>query len=235
MVAPRMVVMKSLARYVRIPSRAFWAASIAATLSSCTGISIAPSCPNALEVGESGVVAANEINPGAIARYEWTAIPIDRGNFDDATLPITRFNAVSDGEVTIRLTASDGLYQVISQCRITVGDAGDPPDPPTMTDPPVVSLLVSPSTTTVGTEVLLTCTSSGATPAAEVFIDQTGGPAVEVFDIIPGVSSFDTTEEGTFTFQCVGVAADGTQSAPSTGSVEVSAGGGGRPPGGGRG
>ena len=38
-------------------------------LSGCTSISIAPLCPDELEVGESGTVRANERDPGAIPTY----------------------------------------------------------------------------------------------------------------------------------------------------------------------
>lgn len=86
----------------------------------CTGISIAPSCPNELQVNESAPLLANEINPGAIAKYFWEVIPPQVGKVTDPTKPSTMFKATSEGVAVISLTASDGLYQVISQCQIRV-------------------------------------------------------------------------------------------------------------------
>jgi hypothetical protein len=94
----------------------------------CTGISVAPSCPNELQVNESAPVLANENNPGAIAKYFWEVIPPQVGRVTDPTKPSTMFKATSEGEAVIRLTASDGLYQVISQCQIRVAGTLPPPD-----------------------------------------------------------------------------------------------------------
>jgi len=95
----------------------------------CTGISVAPSCPNELAVGASAPLLANELNPGAIAEYVWEVIPPQLGKVTDPTKPSTMFEATSEGDAVIRLTASDGLYQVISQCQIRVaGTAVPPPD-----------------------------------------------------------------------------------------------------------
>src|SRR3990172_4818609 len=94
----------------------------------CTGISIAPSCPNELQVGESAPVLANEFNPGAIAKYVWEVLPPQIGRVIDPTKPSTMFEATSEGEAVIRLTASDGLYQVISQCQTRVAGTLPPPD-----------------------------------------------------------------------------------------------------------
>jgi len=97
------------------------------TLGGCTGISVAPSCPNELQVGESAPLLANEINPGAIAKYLWEVIPPQLGQVTDPTKPSTMFKATSEGEAVIRLTASDGLYQVISQCQTRVAGVAQPP------------------------------------------------------------------------------------------------------------
>src|SRR3990172_7320399 len=93
----------------------------------CTGISVAPSCPNELRVNESAPVLANEINPGAIAKYFWEVIPAQVGRVTDPTKPSTMFEATGEGEAVIRLTASDGLYQVISQCQTRVAGTAEPP------------------------------------------------------------------------------------------------------------
>ena len=96
-------------------------------LGGCTGISVAPSCPNELKVGESAPLLANEINPGAIAKYLWEVIPPQLGQVTDPTKPSTMFKATSAGDAVVRLTASDGLYQVISQCQIRVAGTLPPP------------------------------------------------------------------------------------------------------------
>ena len=93
----------------------------------CTGISIAPSCPNELKAGESAPLLANEINPGAIAKYLWEVVPPQVGRVTDPTKPSTTFEAVVEGDAVIRLTASDGLYQVISQCQTRVAGVAQPP------------------------------------------------------------------------------------------------------------
>lgn len=96
-------------------------------LGGCTGISVAPSCPNELAVGASAPLLANEFNPGAIAEYAWEVIPPQLGKVTDPTKPSTMFEATSEGDAVIRLTASDGLYQVISQCQIRVAGTAEPP------------------------------------------------------------------------------------------------------------
>lgn len=97
------------------------------SLGGCTSISIAPSCPNELQVDESGLVLANEDNPGAIAKYFWEVIPSEVGQVTDPTKPTTTFIAASEGEAVIRLTASDGLYQVTAQCQTRVVGIVVPP------------------------------------------------------------------------------------------------------------
>jgi hypothetical protein len=94
----------------------------------CTGISVAPSCPNELQVGDSAPLLANELNPGEIAKYVWEVIPPQLGQVTDPTKPSTMFKATSEGDAVIRLTASDGLYQVISQCQTRVSGTLTPPD-----------------------------------------------------------------------------------------------------------
>ncbi len=100
----------------------------------CTGISIAPSCPNELQVNESAPVLANEINPGAVAKYFWDVTPVQIGRVTDPTKPSTMFTATGEGEAVVRLTASDGLFQVISQCSIRVAGTSEPPPDDSETD-----------------------------------------------------------------------------------------------------
>lgn len=100
----------------------------------CTGISVAPSCPNELQVGESAPLLANETNPGAIAEYLWEVIPPQLGQVTDPTKPSTMFKATGEGDAAIRLTASDGLYQVIARCQIRVAGTLPPPGGPDNTN-----------------------------------------------------------------------------------------------------
>ena len=86
----------------------------------CGRISIAPSCPQDLRVGEAGAVDANVRDPGAIPSYLWQVIPSDIATLDDPLSPTTTFTASAAGEATFRLTASDGIFQVVSECRTTV-------------------------------------------------------------------------------------------------------------------
>ena len=95
-------------------------------IAGCTGISIAPSCPNELKVGESALLLADELNPGAIAVYSWEVIPSYVGRVVEPDQPTTVFEALAEGDAKIQLTASDGLYEVISFCTTRVaGFAND--------------------------------------------------------------------------------------------------------------
>ncbi len=193
--------------------------------SGCTGISIAPSCPNQLTVGASGVVAANVINPGQVPTYSWVAIPANAGTFEDAALPITRFTASQPGEVTIQLTASDGLFQVQSFCRITV--VGETP-PPTGSGV-VVALSSNPADPVTNQPVTITCRSTGDPPATSFTFSQVAGNDV-AFTLLGGSSIlFTPTAAGTATFQCIGRADDGSEGNPATLELTII-----EPPGGGR-
>ena len=97
----------------------------------CSRIAVAPSCPAELTIGQSGPIDAHESQAGAIPTYQWEAIPPEAGAFDAAAAASTRFLALQAGAVTLRLTASDGLFQVVDECRITViAVAAPPPVPP---------------------------------------------------------------------------------------------------------
>jgi hypothetical protein len=87
---------------------------------SCTAISIAPSCPNELRVGESAPLLANELTPGEIATYSWIVDPPSVGQVGDPSAPSTTFRATAEGNARIELTANDGLYQVTSFCTTRV-------------------------------------------------------------------------------------------------------------------
>jgi hypothetical protein len=181
------------------------------TLSGCTAISIAPECPEELKVGDSGTVRANQMNPGEIATYLWEVFPPDAGTFADETAPETTFQAQREVDVVIRLTASDGLYQVISQCSTRIRGGADA----------AVSLQVSPASPTVGETVTLTCTALGEEQPTALVITQTDGDDVELTEVSDGVVTFTPAAAGSLSFSCVSEDADGNQSEPAQLSVTV--------------
>jgi len=91
----------------------------------CTAISIAPSCPDELTVGESGPIVANQRDEGGIPTYLWEVFPGTAGTVAAPVVPSTTFTAAEEGVVTLRLTASDGLYQMIAECTTNVVAADD--------------------------------------------------------------------------------------------------------------
>lgn len=188
------------------------AAALALTLfRACTSISIAPECPAEMQVGETRQVFANEMNPGAIARYLWQVFPPDRGSFSSTAVPNPRFQALKEGEVVLRLTASDGLYQVISECRTRVqGFVGV-----------AVRLTAMPSRADLREPVTLTCESVGSTDAVRRDIVQTEGGLVDLVEISEGVVRFEADRIGDLVFRCVGENAAGEQSEPTFITVNV--------------
>ena len=177
----------------------------------CEGISIAPSCPNSLMVGETGDVFAQVIDPGSIPFYFWEAIPDTAGVFTNPAVVDTSFQALEEGVVTIRLTASDGLFQVISECQIDVsGTVGL-----------AVTLDADPVSTAVGEPITLTCESVGATPASELSITQPEGPIVEFEAVEPGVVRFEPERADEYVFRCVGAGPDAQLSPPAFVTVTV--------------
>ena len=187
--------------------------AVALTVGACTRISIEPSCPEELVVGGLGEVAANEKNPGAIATYLWEVFPPDSGTFADPSRPITTFEALREGEVVIRLTASDGLWQMISACTTRISGQA----------PVAVSLTADPTAAEVGATVTLTCQSVGQTTASERNITQVDGPTTELVEVSTGVAEFTPAEAGSFTFSCIGASAQGAQSPAAQVAVSVSA------------
>lgn len=180
-------------------------------LGGCTAISIAPTCPEELRVGESGTVHANEKDAGAIPTYRWEVFPSDAGVFEDSTATETAFEARKEVDVVIRLTASDGLYQVISQCSTRIRGA----------IAVAVALEASPNPALVGETVTLTCSSIGEGDAVAPAIEQVEGDDVELTDVSDGVAEFTPTQIGDRTFRCVGESADGEQSEPAFVTVVV--------------
>ncbi len=180
-------------------------------LTGCTGISIAPSCPAELEVGQSGTVWANEEDSGAVPTYLWEAVPSDAGTFADPAAPVTSFQALKEGEVTIRLTATDGLFQAVSQCQTTVIAEALA----------VVSLEVEPDPVVVEGAGILSCSSVGEAAAVTFTLEQLDGTPVTLMPLAEGVALFTPTEAGELTFRCVGTTEDGRASEPSDLIVSV--------------
>jgi len=171
----------------------------------CTAISIQPTCPSELAVGESGSVAANENDPGAIPTYLWEVLPSGAGTFANATSPTTSFTALQTGSAVIRLTASDGLFQVISQCTTLVSGPS----------PVAVSLTASVNPTVVDQTVTLTCSSTGVTAATTFVIEQISGPSISLIQNDNGMVTLTPAITGSPQFQCIGSSDDGQDSDPA--------------------
>lgn len=185
---------------------------LSTALTACTRITHVPQCPNVVDVGSTVNITATVSEPGAVPRYLWEAIPEGAGTFGDPRSVSTTFSPAISGPITLRLSAADGLFLFVDECVINEGTTASGVE---------VSLLVNPTNADVGIGVLFTCTSTGTTPAIDFSITQTGGAAVEIIDILPGVASFDADTPGTFTFQCVGEGPGGELSLPVSGTVVV--------------
>ncbi|MEK6676097.1 MAG: hypothetical protein AABZ47_10645 [Planctomycetota bacterium] len=189
--------------------------ALALFLVGCEQISVSPSCPTGLRVGQSRNVRANQRNPGEIARYLWEVIPSDAGRFTSATDADTDFTALREGEVTLRLTASDGLYQVMAECPVRItGIVGL-----------AVILEAEPVAPRVGQAVRLTCSSIGSTEAVRRMILLTDGDlVVDLNTVSEGVVRFAADDNGELVFRCIGEGEDGTESAPTFLTVVVGTG-----------
>jgi hypothetical protein len=178
---------------------------------SCESISVAPTCPAELRVGESGPVMAHEMNPGAIARYQWQVIAPELGRFQSPTAPNTTFQALAEGDATIRLTASDGLFQVMADCSTRIRGMAEL----------AVALTADPTEADAREPVTLTCRSVGVTPVVNFTITQVEGRIVQLVPAAVGVVRFEADSGGELVFQCVGESASGTRSEPSRASVTI--------------
>lgn len=184
-------------------------------LGGCTRITHTPQCPAQAGVGQTVNISAAVANPGAVPRYFWEVIPEDGGTFADQRSLSTTFTLDVAREVTLQLSAADGLFLYINQCVIEVIDVDVE-----------VSLLVNPEEAVIGNSVLMTCSSVGDEPAVGLTITQTAGETVELIPILPGIVAFDAETVGTFTFECVGESTSGVATEPVIGTVTVSEGGG---------
>ena len=195
---------------------------LAGMVPACSRIRTAPSCPDTLEAGTSAPLQANAQQPGAIPEYLWEILPADAGTIASPDQPNTTIQALREGEAVVRLTASDGLFQVINECAVTiVGDAQV-----------AVTINVDPAPAVAGESVIILCTSTGDLDATSFALEQVDGPPVDLAFFGEGAASFTPGEVGTLTFECVGESASGLSSEPVTVDVDVSAAptGGGRPP-----
>lgn len=181
----------------------------------CTGISIAPTCPNELEVGESATVTGNVQDPGQVPTYEWTVDPANLGSFNPANAPVTTFTAARAGDAILQLTATDGVYLVQSECTTHITAA-----------PIVVTLRASPTAPVTGDAVVLICESDATVDTFT--IRQTSGPTVTLANLQPGRVRFDAVQRGDYGFECVGATLEGEESDPVSLTVTVSQGRGGR-------
>ncbi len=110
--------------------------------------------------------------------------------------------ALAEGEAVIRMTAGDGLYQVVSECRTRI----------LTTARVAVSLTVSPILVEVGQGVTLTCSSAGTEETTTLAIEQVDGDAMTLVDVADGVASFTPETAGDLTFECIGETDDGERS-----------------------
>jgi hypothetical protein len=177
----------------------------------CTSISVAPSCPSELRVGESGTLQANESNPGAIPTYKWEAVPSDAVAVESPAASATKIEALKAGEVLIRLTAGDSLFQVVSECRLVIIQAGNV----------TVSLVIDPNPIEVGESTVLFCASTGDVDAITRTLEQVEGPVAALDPLSEGVATITPEEPGELTFRCVGETEDGVASAPSEATVTI--------------
>jgi hypothetical protein len=180
-------------------------------LCGCTSISVDPECPSELTVGESGSVWANEREPGEIPTYLWEAIPSGAGTFADPTALNTSFKAEKEGEAVLRLTASDGLYQAVGECRTTIVASVNV----------AVALQIDPSPVVVGETAILFCSSVGETEAVTRTLEQVDGATVTLAPLSEGVATFVSNDVGDLTFSCTGATEAGQQSQPSVAAVSV--------------
>ncbi len=170
-------------------------------LAGCSAISIEPSCPRQMEVGEMGGLSANQRSPGAIPTYLWIVEPASAGTITDPTLPNTNFTAAREGTARFVLTASDGLFQVISFCETQIGSSGVE-----------VSMSASSSTVAIGDTMTLTCSSTGSVDVETFVIDQVQGASIQLNQVSPTSVSFTPAIEGVPRFRCIGQAVNGDAS-----------------------
>ena len=180
-------------------------------LSGCTGIAIEPSCPKELLVGESGSVFANQENEGAIPTFLWEVFPDEAGELENPAAPTTKFQAAAAGQVVFRLTASDGLYQVISECGTRVISFADLS----------VSIGAGSVAAKTGDTVTLTCSTPRALDGVVLAVEQVSGASVDLVQGTDGNATFVPDNSGALTFLCSAVNAEGARAQSALLTVSV--------------
>jgi len=193
-----------------------WLAPLGLLLAAgCTRITQVPQCPAQADVGQAISITADVSNPGATPRYLWEVFPTGAGTFADSSSVSTTFTPSQSGQVTLRLSAADGLFLYVNQCVVQVGGGTNAAL--------AVSLIADPTAANTGDEVALVCSSVGTEAATTITITQTEGNTVNLTVPFPGIARFTTNTAGTYTFECVGQGADGSNSAPATITITVTA------------
>ena len=188
---------------------------LAGVCAGCDPIDIFPTFPEeTLRVGETIGLLGNPANPGSIPAYQWEVLPSTAGTFSAPNAENTDFQALREGDFVIRLTASDGFWQAVASCAITVeGVVGR-----------AVAIEADPRAAVVGETVTLTCTSVGEVELTQLSITELEGPDVTLTDVSAGVATFVAPENlGDITFRCVGADASGELSDTQYVTVRVSA------------
>ena len=143
--------------------------------------------------------------------FLWEVFPEDAGTIINAQSPDAQFEAQREVGAVLRLTASDGLFQVISQCTTQIeGFLGV-----------AVALEADPIAALVGETVTLSCSNDGTLEPVIVAISQESGVIVALTEQSPGVWTFVPTDIGDLTFRCVGETDLGVQSEAVTVTVSV--------------
>lgn len=83
-------------------------------------ISIQPSCPAELKVGQIGRLLSGAKNAGEVATFLWEVEPDDLARISNPGIADPLVLAQKPGTAVFTLTASDGLFQVISQCETEI-------------------------------------------------------------------------------------------------------------------
>jgi hypothetical protein len=164
-----------------------------------------------LRVGESRALEANEQTPGAIATYLWQVFPASAGKIDGPTMADTSIEALQEGEMIVRLTASDGLFQVVADCIVPVVGLA----------PVEIALTASPNPGETGERVRLTCQSTGTVQAISHTISQLNGTPVELVVESDGVVTFVTEQVGARSFLCFAESPDGMITDPVSTIVTI--------------
>lgn len=175
-------------------------------------IAIDITCPETLRIGESGMVQATVTDPGAIPTYLWEVSPPNGGVFTNPTSAATTFQPRVEGQVTLRLSASDSIFLSIDTCTVMVEGSL----------PLVVSLEADDADVFLDDTVTLTCESIGEDEAESFSIRQIAGRLVDLLVVDEQTVTLTPDRVGDYTFRCTGMIGEDT-SEPSDITVRVRA------------